>query len=43
MIQRESLRALVSGRSAVYAFMAAMLAGFLLHDLLEEKQSAQAR
>src|SRR6185295_10353384 len=39
-----ALTALVSGHSAVYAFIASMLTGFLLHDLLEAKRSsAQTR
>ena len=33
---------LVSGKGAAYAFVAAMLAGFLLHDLVMAPRAAQA-
>ena len=33
-----AVTALVSGKGAVYAFVAAMLAGFLLHDRLEARK-----
>jgi hypothetical protein len=35
--------ALVSGKPAIFAFVVAMLAGFLLHDAMEVQRSARAR